>query len=212
MPLLPFRSVRKTVHLTNAQIKALPTTPIALVASGGAGTILLPVGVTYTARFQTAYTNVDLAAELQVRFAGDNASQLGTGRFFAQAGQWTHGSVGFVNQASLRGQVAADLAFALLGFDDTGLAVAMSNASLGNLTGGHANNTLAIETRYIVLNNPAVLRLVGDNWVIDDDPSGAAPDGYLTSSDGGATLVISTTAERGLALVISDGIPEASYP
>lgn len=209
--MLPFRSVRHTVHLTNAQIKALPTTPIATVGSAGAGTILLPLSATYTARFQVAYTNVDLTAQLQTRFAGDNASQLGPGRFTAQAGQWTYGAVGFINQASLRGQIAAGLAFSLLGFDDTGLTVAMSNAALGNLTGGHANNTLAVETRYIVLDNPAVLRLVTSQWVIDDDPSGDPPDGYLISSDG-ITLTIDTTAERGLALAITDGVPETLYP
>jgi hypothetical protein len=209
--MLPFRSVRKTVHLTNAQIKALPTTPIATVATGGAGTILFPLSATYSARFQVAYTNVDIGATLQTRFAGDNASQLGLGHFIANAGQWTVGAVGFVNQASLRGQFAAGLAFSLLGFDDTGLTVAMANASLGNLTGGHANNTLSVETRYIVLDNPAVLRLVTSQWVIDDDPSGSVPDGFLTSSDG-INFTINTTAERGLALLITDGVPETFYP
>lgn len=208
----PFRAVRKTVRLTNAQVKALPTTPITLVASAGAGAILLPLSVIYHTNFQTEYTNVDLGAVLEVLYDGDNASQVGPGRFIAQAGKAAFGGVGFVDRGRLGLQVAADLAFSLIAFDDTALTVAMSNASLGNLTGGHTNNTLTIEVRYIVLDLPAVLRLVSEQWVIDDDPTGDPPDGYLTSPDGGATLIISTTAERGLALAITDGIPEASYP
>lgn len=210
--MLPFRAVRKTVRLTNAQVKALPTTPITLVASAGAGTILFPLSVVYHTNFQTEYTNVDLGAALEVRFDGDNDSQVGPGHFVAQAGKCAFGGVGFVDRGRLGLQVAADIAFSLIAFDDTDLTVAMANAALGNLTGGHANNTLTIEVRYIVLNLPAVLRLVNDQWVIDDDPTGDPPDGYLTSPDGGATLIISRTAERGLALAITDGIPEASYP
>ncbi len=209
--LLPFRTVRKNVTLTNAQIKALPTTPITIVASAGAGTILYPVGYKYQARFQTDYTNVDIGAALEVRFASDNDSQLGPARFVPQGPQWSIGAVGFFNQRSLRGQSAADFAFGLLGFDDTALTVAMTNAALGALTGGHSNNTLVVSIDYIVLDNPAVLRLDTDTWVIDDDPSGDPPDGYLTSTDG-VTFTISTTAVRGLALQITDGSPEASYP
>jgi len=210
--MLPFRAVRHTVHLTNAQIKALPTTPVTCVASAGVGTILFPLSVIYHANFQVDYTNVDLGAILETRFAGDNDSQLGPSHFVAQAGKSAYGGAGFVDRGRLGGQATADLAFSLLGFDDTALTVAMTNAALGALTGGHANNTLAVETRYNVLNNPAVLRVATGRWVIDDDPSGAAPDGYLTTSNAGATLIISTTAERGLALAITDAIPEASYP
>ncbi len=209
--MLPFRTVRKTVTLTNAQIKALPTTPITIVASAGAGTILLPVGYKYQARFTTDYTNADIGATLQVRFAGDNGSQLGPGRFIAQGPQWSMGVVGFNNQRSLRAQLAADWAFSLLGFDDTALTVAMANASLGNLTGGHSSNTLAVSIDYIALDNPAVLRTVTGQWVIDSDPSGDPPDGYLTSTDG-VSLIINTAAERGLLLAITDGSPEAFYP
>ncbi len=207
----PFRTITKTVNLTNAQIKALPTTPVSVIATGGAGTILLPLSVTYTGHFQTAYTNVDIAAALELRFAGSSDSECGRGHFIAEAGQWKFGAVGVTEQVGLRGQYAAGLAFSLLGFDDTALVVAMANAALGNLTGGHSNNTLAVQTRYVVIDNPAVLRTVTGQWVIDDDPSGDPPDGYLTSTDG-VSLIIDTAAERGLALVISDGIPEASYP
>ncbi len=208
----PFRAVTKTVRLTDAQIKALPSTPIALVASAGAGTILFPIGVEYHARFQSPYTNVDLGATLQVRFAADSTSQLHPAHFVAQAGQWAQGAVGYVTRAHLDGQLEASIAFALLAFADTGLTVAMANAALGNMTGGHSSNTLAVDVRYIVLDLPAVLRLVDSQWVMDDDPTGDPPDGYLITADAGVSLIIDTTAERGLQLAIVDGTPEASYP
>ncbi len=209
MPL--FRVVRSRTTLTNAQIKALPTTPVSIVATPGAGKILFPVSVTYHGNFQTAYTNVNPAASLKVEFSGDTTSLFGPGRFLAQAGTWAHGNIGFFRRGALDGQANAALAFALAGFDDTALTVAMANASAGNLTGGTANNSLVVETRHIVLDLPGVLRIVGGDWVVDDDPSGSAPDGYLTSTDG-VTFTIDTTAERGLLLAIADGASETFYP
>jgi hypothetical protein len=209
----PFHTVHHVTTLTNAQIKALPTTPVDIVATPGAGQILLPISVTYKANFAAgAYTNVNDTASLQVTFDGSTDSELGRGHFFPQAGRWSQVQVGSIKRRDIVNQATASLGFAMLGFADTALQVAMDNASDGNLTGGHASNVLIVDTNYIVLDVPAVLRLVAGNWVIDDDPSGAPPDGYLTTPDGGATLIISRTAERGLALAITDGSPEAFYP
>ncbi len=209
----PFRTVHNVVTLTNAQIKALPTTPVEIVPTEGAGTIIVPLSVTYKANFAAgAYTNVDNVAALHVIYTGETDPEFGRGYFFPSAGRWTHGDVGYIKRRDIPGQALASLGFALAAFDDTALEVAIDNNGDGDLTGGHANNVLIIDTHYKVIDLPAVLRLVDDNWVIDDDPSGAPPDGYLTSPDGGATLIISRTAERGLALAITDGIPEATYP
>jgi hypothetical protein len=209
MPL--FRVVRHTVTLTDAQIKALPTTPVETVATPGAGKILLPLSVTYHANFAAAYTNVDPTAAVHVIFDGGSVLEFGRGLFLAQAGQWAHGNVGYFRRGQLDGQANAALAFAHAGLDDTALTIAIDNNSAGVLTGGNSANTLTVQTRYIVLDLPGVLRLVGSDWVVDDDPTGDPPDGYLTSTDG-ETLIIDTTAERGLLLAIADGIAETYYP
>ncbi len=208
-----FRTVHHVVTLTDAQIKALPTTPVAVVASGGAGKVLVPVGATYRANFAAgAYTNVNPAVAMTMQFAASPDPVFGRSLFFPNAGRWSHGAVGFIKRRDIVDQATADIGFALLAFANTGLTLALDNDSDGNLTGGHANNSLIVDTRYIVLDVPAVLRIVTGEWVVDSDPTGDPPDGYLLTSDAGTTLTINTTAERGLALAITAGVAETFYP
>ncbi len=205
-------TLHTTTTFTDAQIKALPTTPVSAVPTPGVGKILVPLSVTWLANFQVAYTNVDPTAALHIVFAGDTASRFGPGYFLAEDSLWRHGDVGYLKRGRLGEQASSDLGLALAGFDDTALNAKMVNAALGNLTGGHANNTLTAVTRYLLVDLPHVLRLVSTQWVLDDDPSGASPDGFGLTSDSGLTFKIDTTLERGLAFTTASTVPEVLYP
>lgn len=167
---LQLHRVRKA--LTDAQIKALPTTPIALVSAPGAGYRIKGLG--YTLRLNSSagvYTNIDTTyATLQVQ---------------TTAGNWVSGFVGnddtttpalaaltnLLNTAhhavvdlpptggAVRVQASGDAAvmpFAAAFIntaangDGLGLEIAADNNGSGNFTGGNAANSMVVIVTYLV--------------------------------------------------------------
>ncbi len=157
---------KSIVSLTDAQIKALPTTPITLVAAPGAGFFIAHHHTILVATFAAAaYTNIDAAySALASYYLGDFS-------------QWTN--LGIVDElASTVNRLTTflsntDKIINLPSYSDTpgngwvqannvpstiyqnkALAIAADNNGSGNYTSGNAANTLKVITYYSIETYP----------------------------------------------------------
>lgn len=110
-----------SIRLTNAEIKALPTTPIVILEDPGAGRLIVPLAAIERPEVSVAYTNVSTLAYLSL-FVGE-VEQLGIGT----APAWARSTLAV--DASPGGGA---------------LTLRATNDSLGNFTGGTAANGLAV--------------------------------------------------------------------
>lgn len=156
---------RATVTLTDAQIKALPTTPITIVAAPGSGLALLPLyGGLFSKTTSGAYTNIDAAGYTEV-LVGASALILAT---VPNDAAITNGSTTRLTQ--LLGSTTPRYAPLVPYMDtedvdqwgpiphlvdtaaitDLPMTIDISNGGSGNLTGGNAANALKVVVFYAI--------------------------------------------------------------
>ena len=149
-----------TVTLTDAQIKALPTTGVEIVAAQGVNTIINPLNAVIVFNWAADYTNIDGACQLFIQADSGNS----TLDFLRQADGnvvsdfFANGSSTFINiqsnqkVANINGNttVANSPAF-ISDFENQGLSIKINNGASGNLTGGNAANTLKVTVYYTVV-------------------------------------------------------------
>ncbi|HEX7936767.1 MAG TPA: hypothetical protein VF573_27350 [Paraburkholderia sp.] len=155
-----------SVTLTNAQIKAWPSTPIVIVPAtevlnySGTPTILpIPVYAVGLFNFTAgAYTNVDANARALLAFGSDWSDDASQSNYIQQ--KFTAARRGLIwfqlprlfgIDVTIDDNLVTDNIFIDDNFQDNALAVACFNGG-GALTGGHAGNTLMIDVQYLVLN------------------------------------------------------------
>ena len=163
---LDFAGVRKpvSVTLTNAQIKALPTTAVPIVPAKGANTIIVPMFAWLYLHWVADYDNIGDACVLGIRYAGggeaptvalheqisevsnllvDGASHPAYLAMRSMPFDYGAGSL----RSSGVGQFADDP-----GSINKGLEIYAVNAGshTGDFTSGDAGNTLAVSIPYMV--------------------------------------------------------------
>lgn len=139
---------KATVTLTDAQIKAWPTTPVLVVPAQGAGTVIFPHSMTWDITSTGAYTNLSADRVVDIR--------LGTALVNRIEGSGDKSNIGNVltsgdDEFWFKEPLVGDLSQAATGeFENLGCYVYLGNSSSGNLTGGAAGNELVITINYSV--------------------------------------------------------------
>jgi hypothetical protein len=160
------------VTLTDAQIKALPTTPIQLVAAPGSGYRIRLFGVTMRAdTVAGAYTNLDATyAAIEVKYAGDGlwlvpaivddhsfspaleelTNFLGTAA--DQVWDGDNSSIG-VDSGGAAGALEYVIGrrIPVANVENKAIQISLDNNGSGALTGGNAANTLDVDVYYAVV-------------------------------------------------------------
>lgn len=143
-----------SVTLTNAQVLALPSTPIQTLAAPGAGLIRIPILAVVNLNWTADYTNIDGACELFFDVAGPEPTNLP--EMLETNGAISDLLAGGMNRIAWFGQkqrADANNTSAKSPLDTTAWTNAVTrisswNNAAGDFTGGNAANTLKVTTLY----------------------------------------------------------------
>jgi len=158
-----------TVTLTDAQIKALPTTSVTLVAAPGVGQIILPLRGLLTTSFVAPYTNINAAGaflsialgvfpatNVPFSFIPNDAaivagSPTGFSDLFTSTTPKRQDLVPWANTEGVDQWGPITGANARTTVDNQPLVIGVDNQGDGDLTGGDPANTLTVTGYYLIL-------------------------------------------------------------
>jgi hypothetical protein len=146
---------KRKVTLTDAQIKALPTTSIDLVDAPGAGKMILPHAVRYVLNNEAgAYTNLDGTTCLLVTKVGglilNSVYDENAEGNFGAAYKWF--MICMLSQNVIGGATYAySVGATPTENEPLKLVLANGSPSIGDLTGGHADNSMKITVFYSIV-------------------------------------------------------------
>lgn len=152
---------RAIVSLTDAQIKALPTTPITLVAAQGSGFRIKIIDATVKATIVGAYTNIDATyCSLQIEHAGpvilctaitnDSGTTPALTNITTVLGTAQTTITDLIPNVYEATTVVYPVPMLATATDDVLVRIAIDNDGTGNLTGGNASNSLKVTLTYLV--------------------------------------------------------------
>ena len=149
------------VTLTNAQLLALPTTAVQVVAAPGAGKVIVPMLCWTHLTWVADYTNIDPAAGVGIQYGTANTSALAP---LAESvnGQVSNLLADGASNSSFMGvknfvNVTTGLVSGVGAFVDdptptnAALSIYATNAAAGDFTGGNAGNSLKVWLYYTVI-------------------------------------------------------------
>lgn len=156
-----------SVTLTDAQVKALPTTGVTVVAAQGAGKLILPISAVVRHAWVADYTNIDAEAQIRIvvnggdmvhPFRQDVLSQVSS----LLAGGGPDGSIGLTHArvVALGDSDAVSPGPVIFsggaGWYDSDLEnfackIMASNGAAGDFTGGDGGNELTVTVNYSVI-------------------------------------------------------------
>lgn len=145
-----------TVTLTDEQIKALPTTPIQLVAAPGAGKFILPISCVAVLNLQPAgqYTDADNASWTIITQAQDYVSAVANSNIaLIGIGDIVVFSFPFLNTGAgtFAGITHTAPEYSSADIENEALYIADVWNGVTNYTGGNASNTLKVTMYYVVV-------------------------------------------------------------
>lgn len=153
--------LKSTTALTDAQIKALPTTPITLIAAPGASKITFPIAAFLRMHWVADYANIDAGAIVQILSGTQNVmNQLletaGSPVSGLLAGGGPDGTSGWIGAQSRSLAVPTAFHYGISYLYDSDIAnkplnIAADNQGAGNFTGGNAGNVLTVTVLYTVI-------------------------------------------------------------
>lgn len=148
-------AVRKvTVQLTDAQIKALPTTPIQMLPAPGVGKMYaVVIGVAALDVTAGTYSNIGVTSSLYIAAGAGSALSAAYDENWDGALQ-DSSAIHIIHFAPMMGAQAP--AHSLWNadkpnYENLPLTIKSNNGASGNFTGGHAANTLRLTVYYVIV-------------------------------------------------------------
>lgn len=137
--------------LTNAQIKALPTTPITLIAAPGSGKRIVPIKGVWRAVIVAAYTNINATFSKLRLVYGNNLWEASTAVTDGVSPAELSSLIATTGTRSVPLHEWDDQPQPAANVENAALGISMDNNSSGDLTGGNVGNSLVVSFSYLVI-------------------------------------------------------------